>query len=197
VAAPEESLNAAVTLRMVNSGGQALLPGKVALFRDGAFLGMTDIDFIAEGEEFAVFLNVADQIKLARVLDRKASSVVRKTRTRMQVAFLVTVENLGATPATVHLADRVPVSEDRDIRVDQVEMTGPEPEPTPDGNGLVHWTVALQPKEKRTLRIAYRIEYPPTLVLQTHAPSADEEYAAPAAPAKRIHRQIMDLERML
>lgn len=202
VAAPEESLNAAQTLQMVNTGSQPLLPGKVSLYRDGGFLGMTDVDFVAEGEPFALFLGVADQIKLARVLDRKASSLVRRSRNRMNVAFLVTVENLGTTEATVHLADRVPVSEDRDIRVDQVEVDGGA---SPDADGLVHWTLTLAPRQKRTLRVAYRIEYPPTLVLAT-APSpgqgaqpssADIDLeAAPANSPERLRRQIKDLEQV-
>jgi uncharacterized protein (TIGR02231 family) len=196
VAAPEDSLNAALTLRMTNTGGAAILPGKVALFKDGAFLGMTDADFVAEGEEFSLFVGVADSIKLSRTLDRQASSIVRKTRTRMQVAFLVSVENLGATPATVNLADRVPVSEDRDIRIDQVTL---DPEATPDANGLVRWTLTLAPREKRTLRIAYRIEYPPTLVLQTRpepASPAAAKYPAPmpSDSPRDIRRKIIDLE---
>ena len=96
VAVPEQSLNAAHTLAMINSTGKSLLPGKVALYQDGAFLGMTDIDFIAAGEAFALFLRVADQIKLSRKLDRKHSSFVRKKRNKMQVAFIVTVENLSS-----------------------------------------------------------------------------------------------------
>ncbi|MFH2006623.1 MAG: hypothetical protein ABI333_08570, partial [bacterium] len=40
VAVPEQSLNAARTLEMTNSTGQSLLPGKVALYQDGAFPGM-------------------------------------------------------------------------------------------------------------------------------------------------------------
>ncbi len=41
IAAPEESLNAALTLKMTNPGAQPLLPGTVARYRDGAFLGVT------------------------------------------------------------------------------------------------------------------------------------------------------------
>src|SRR6185436_17620923 len=41
VAAPEQSLNAAQTLGMLNDSGQSLLPGTVALYQAGAFLGMT------------------------------------------------------------------------------------------------------------------------------------------------------------
>src|SRR6185436_13137558 len=88
VAVPEESLNAAVALQMVNKTQQPLLPGSVARYRDGAFLGMTDIDFVASDEDFSVFFSVADQIKITRELDRKQSSIVRDTKNRMQLSFV-------------------------------------------------------------------------------------------------------------
>ncbi|PIV99524.1 MAG: hypothetical protein COW42_10790, partial [Deltaproteobacteria bacterium CG17_big_fil_post_rev_8_21_14_2_50_63_7] len=74
---------------MTNSSDKPFLPGRVALYQDGAFLGMTDIDFIAAGENFALFLSVADHLKLSRTLDRKSSSLVRKKFNRMQVSFIV------------------------------------------------------------------------------------------------------------
>ncbi|MFW5740632.1 MAG: mucoidy inhibitor MuiA family protein, partial [Myxococcota bacterium] len=92
VAAPEESLNAALTLQMTNNSPQALLPGTVGRYRDGAFLGMTDVDFVAQGEKFSLFFSVADQVKLTRKLDRKHSSLVRRARNRMQLSFVTTVE---------------------------------------------------------------------------------------------------------
>lgn len=205
VAAPESSLNAARTLQMVNSSKQAFLPGKVALYQDGAFLGMTDIDFIAEGERFSLFLNVADQIKLARVLDKQQSSVVRKKRTRMQVAFIVTVENLSDKDTTLTLADRIPVSENRAIVISKVKIN---PAVKPDSKGILTWALTLKPKEVRTYRIQYQIEYPPTLILETKRNRIEAVPDSPS-PSRRKRRpkkkrrdynledDIFELENML
>jgi uncharacterized protein (TIGR02231 family) len=193
VAAPQVSLNAVRTLKMRNTGPQPLLPGALSIFHDGAFLGVTDVDFVAGGEEFAVFLGVADRIKLARVLDRKHSSLVRGRRTRMQVAFEVTVENLAAEAVTLGLTDRIPVSENKEVKISGVSV---EPEVRPDSQGLLAWQLKLAPREKRTLRIAYAIEYPPELV-QVERLRAN---AAPAAAApvdageSQVMQQIDDLE---
>lgn len=199
VAAPEQSLNAAHTLAMTNSTDQPFLPGKVARYQDGTFLGMTDIDFIAKGEEFSLFLSVADHIKLSRQLDRKLSTLVRKTRNQMQVVFIVTVENLSSETTTFTLADRVPVSENKDIRVDKISIT---PQVKPDSQGLLHWDLTLAPGAKREFRIAYQVEYPSELMLEASRRKAQEAAAeahtgrAPApSPAKsRIEDQILDLE---
>jgi hypothetical protein len=200
VAAPEQSLNAAHTLAMTNSTAQPFLPGKVARYQDGTFLGMTDIDFIAKGERFSLFLSVADHLKLSRQLDRKLSTLVRKTRNQMQVVFVVTVENLSSEETTFTLADRVPVSENKDIHIDKVSVT---PAVKPDSQGLLHWDLTLKPGAKREFRIGYQVDYPAELVLETNrrrakmaAPSdPDSPYPDSPAPAKsRIEDQIMDLE---
>lgn len=191
VAAPEQSLNAARTLAMVNATGQPLLPGKVALYQDGTFLGVTDIDFIASGEKFALFLGVADHLKLTRQLDRKQSTLVRKTRTQMQVMFIVTVENLAAVETTFTLADRIPVSENKEIKVDKVTIT---PATRPDSQGLLHWAVTLKPGEKREFRIGYQVEYPAELMIETHRRRM-ESPPSPSSPSKsRIEDQLLDLE---
>ncbi|MCE9580318.1 MAG: mucoidy inhibitor MuiA family protein [Deltaproteobacteria bacterium] len=195
VAAPEQSLNAARTLAMTNATGQPLLPGKVALYQDGTFLGLTDMDFISNGEKFSLFLSVADHLKLSRQLDRKQSTLVRKTRNQMQVMFIVTVENLSADPTTFTLADRVPVSENKEIKVDKISIT---PAVKPDSQGLLHWELTLKPGEKREFRIGYQVEYPAELVIETSRRRASEPAPAnnmPAAPSKtRIEDQIMELE---
>jgi len=205
VAVPEQSLNAARTLEMTNSTSQPLLPGKVALYQDGAFLGMTEINFIAKGERFALFLSVADHIKLSRKLDRKRSALVRRRRRRrnkMQVAFIVTLENLSSKPTVVALTDRVPVSENKAIKIDRVKISGGI---KPDSQGLLHWKLKLKPKEKRRFRIAYQVEYPSELVLQTRRslarPSSRVRRSRNRKPVRRrkykIGKQLLDLENML
>jgi uncharacterized protein (TIGR02231 family) len=211
VAVPEQSLNAARTLEMTNSTGQSFLPGKVALYQDGAFLGMTDIDFVAQDESFSLFLSVADHIKLSRKLDRKHSTLVRKKRNKMRVAFIVTVENLSSEVTTLTLADRIPVSENKAIRIDRVKIAGGV---KPDSQGLLRWALTLKPKEKRQFRIAYQVEYPSELVLETRrrrnrtsarkrssrtrTPATDRSSPSSPRPVERrkyeIGDQLLDLE---
>lgn len=195
VAAPEQSLNAAQTLEMLNESGQPLLPGNVALYQAGAFLGMTNLDFVADGEPFAVFLSVADQLKLSRALDKKHSALVRKQRTQMQLAFIVTVENLSSKATTLKLADRVPVSEDKDIVISGVKIS---PDAKPDSKGILRWPLTLQPKEKRKFEIQYQIEYPPTLVLEMKrqkAAEASPPAARPGSPAPAAPSRAYDLKK--
>lgn len=198
VAAPEQSLNAAEVVELVNEGGQSVLPGTVSLYHSGAFLGVTDVDFVADGERFSVFQGVADHLKLSRVLDKKRSAIVRKTRTQMQLAFVVTVENLSNKPSTLELADRLPVSEDKDVVVSGIKLS---PDAKPDSKGILRWPVTLQAKEKRTFQIQYTIEYPPTIVLemrknQPAAPSPMDSFGPARKRSFDVKQDIQQLEQM-
>jgi uncharacterized protein (TIGR02231 family) len=195
VAAPEQSLNAAITLDLRNETGQALLPGAVALYQGSSFLGMTNVDFVADGESFSMFLGVADQLKMSRALDRKHSALVRKARTQMALAFVVTVENLSGKPVSLTLADRVPVSEEREIVISNVKIS---PDVKADSKGILKWQLTLQPKEKRQIEIQYQIEYPPTLVVEMKRQQAAEPSpaarAAPRSPSE--HDLKKDIQRL-
>ncbi|MEM1034089.1 MAG: mucoidy inhibitor MuiA family protein [Myxococcota bacterium] len=191
VAAPEQSLNAALTLRMTNGVGQALLPGRVSRFYDGAFLGMTDLDFVAPGENFDVFFRVADQVKLTRELDRKMSSISRATRHRMKLSFVTTVENLGTRPVTMTLAERVPVSESSDIRVSRVVIT---PRVSPDVEGIARFDLSLAPGEKREVRVSYQVDYPPSLILDVKRRRKSEPLPAAPSRQRRLEEDLLDFE---
>jgi uncharacterized protein (TIGR02231 family) len=185
VAAPELSLNAVQTVDLTNGGAQPFLPGKVSIFLDGALVGTTEVEFVAPGEGFAMFLGVVDRVKLSRTLDKKSSSLTWSgKRKKMQTSFLVTVENLSDRPVTLQLADRIPVSDNDDIRVSGVRV---QPEVKPDAKGLLKWDVTLAAKEKREFRLEYMLTYPQDLQV---VPLKDGDNA----PAMELNKQIRDLE---
>jgi uncharacterized protein (TIGR02231 family) len=179
VAAPEISLNATRTAQLVHNGEQPILPGRVALFDNGAFIGYTEVDFVGSGEQFALFAGLVDDIKLSRTIDRAASRLRRgRKTTRVDVTFVVEVENLADRLQVVELADRVPVSDNKEIRVTGV---GISPETTPSSDGLLLWQLEIPAASKRTVTISYTVEYP------TGLPEVPLEQ-------ERLKRQLEELE---
>ena len=68
-------------------------------------------------------LTISIPFLVVRMLDREHSSLVRgRSRTKMVVAFDISVENLSDTGATLTVADRIPVSENKDIKVRGVDI---------------------------------------------------------------------------
>jgi uncharacterized protein (TIGR02231 family) len=195
VAAPEVSLNAAQAVDLVNTGKQPLLPGKVAIYMEGAFLGSTEVDFVAQGEAFGLFLGVADAVKLARTLDKKQSAFVSDgKRTRLQAAYRVTVENLSDKAVTLQLSDRVPVAETEEVRVRNIRIL---PETRPDEKGLLRWDVTLAPKQSREFHIEYTLDYPSDLPRRAAEEKADAKTGVPAPAQPSLKMQIQHLEKQL
>jgi uncharacterized protein (TIGR02231 family) len=187
LAAPELSLNAAHIVDLTNSTKQALLPGKVSLYLDGAFLGLTETDFVAPGESFSLYLGVAEEIKLSRTLDKKHSELKRSgQRTRIVASFLVSAENLSDHSVSVQLAERIPVSETDEIKVSGVKIS---PDGKPDAKGLLRWDLDLGPKKRREFRVEYTIEYPNDIIQRAAAAEAK-----PGAQQDMMMMRIKDLE---
>ena len=198
------SLNAVQTAELTNTSGQPLLPGKVCA--EGAFVGTTETEFVAPGENFSMFMGVADQLKLSRTLDQKRSSLTWSgKRKRMLAAFVVAVENLSEKPAAFQLADRIPVSETEDIRVMSVRL---QPEVKPDVKGLIKWDVTLPARTKREFRLEYTLDYPPELPQAQQVPQRswrERRSRGPWRPARphpdlvqqseSLYRQIDVLEK--
>ena len=197
VGVPEASLNVVRTADLVNETAQPILPGRVSLFDDGAFVGTSEFDFVAPGEKFATFLGMYDRLKLGRGLDRKRSAIERgHKRTSLSISYEVTAENLSDQPITVELADRVAVSQIDDIEVDDVEIPKGASQ---DADGVVKWTATIAPKQVGTWRIAYTLDYPNDLLArprQEIRPSKSmSPSAAPQAPS--LYDQIEQFEKSL
>lgn len=192
VAAPEVSLNAARTVDLVNAGRQPLLPGRVLLYVEGAFLGATETDFVAPGEAFPLFVGVADAVRLSRALDTRQSSLSWSgKRKRLQVVFLVGTENLSDAPVALQLADRIPVSETEDVRVNGVRI---QPAAEPDAKGVLRWNVSLAARERKEFRIEYTLDYPADYrrVTPANAPAQQEDLQIQGVPAAKGQPNMAD-----
>jgi uncharacterized protein (TIGR02231 family) len=196
VAVPEVSLNAVRVADLHNEGKAPILPGRAALFTEGAFVGASQLAFTAPGEAFSVFLGVDDRLKMERTLDKK-TSVLRRSgkRTEMALAFVLTAENLGNEPIVVEMAERIPVAQTNEIEIDDVELPR---KAKPDAHGVAHWTETIAPHAKVTWRVSYTLEYPSDYVARAKA-RRDDEAPSPAAPAAmpKMYERIDALEKAL
>jgi uncharacterized protein (TIGR02231 family) len=172
VAMPERSPCAFTRSRQVN-GGRPLLAGPVDLVRDHGQVGRTSVLYVAGGERFELGWGPDPELRLHREEERlrEEPGLLQSAKvTRVQV--VVRLSNLGATPRTVEVVERVPVSE-----LDKVEIVVTPPEgwspPTlateraagvelvtarsVDGDGLVRWQVTLPPRGRRMVALEYRV----------------------------------------
>jgi uncharacterized protein (TIGR02231 family) len=121
---PSASEAAYVEAHVVNAEEFPLPAGEVFLFRDGAFSGTARIETVAPGEAFDLGFGADDAVKVKRIpveprktegqgLDQSTKTVDYKTTVKNRHDFRVVV------------VDRIPVSENEEVRVETLDRTTP------------------------------------------------------------------------
>ncbi|OAF08449.1 hypothetical protein AYJ54_15265 [Bradyrhizobium centrolobii] len=141
-----------------------LLPGKVAIYRDGIFVGRGKISASAREETVRLGFGADDKVKIERaVLKRNEGSagLLVTTSKTDERAFKTTVRNGHDFPIRVAIEDQLPVSENEDIIVEMLPSTTP---PTAsnirDKRGVLEWSFDAKPGEVKDINFAWRIRWP-------------------------------------
>ncbi|MBI5262380.1 MAG: mucoidy inhibitor MuiA family protein [Bradyrhizobium sp.] len=140
-----------------------LLPGRVAIYRDGAFVGRSRITPAGKNETVRLGFGADDKVKIERsVVKRNEGStgllVTSKTDER---SFKTTIRNGHDFPVRVAIEDQLPVSENEEIVVEMLPLTTP---PTTtnlrDKRGVLEWAFDAKPGEVRAIDFAWRVRWP-------------------------------------
>jgi uncharacterized protein (TIGR02231 family) len=140
-----------------------LLPGRIALYRDGVFVGRGRMVLTAKDETVRLGFGIDDQIKVARALVRKneGSTGLISTSKTDEREFKITVRNGHATPIRVTVEDQLPVSEIDDVKVDMLPSTTPPTErDTRDRRGILGWSFVDAPGEMREITLGWSVRWP-------------------------------------
>jgi uncharacterized protein (TIGR02231 family) len=162
-AAPALDETAYLTAAFVNEGAAALLPGEVALNRDGVFVGRARLKAAAPGEAVELGFGADDAVKVTRVPVRRQASepgFLGQTRSDER-EFRTTVRNGHAGPIRVTILDRVPYSESGQITVELLPATTAASQAqVGDRRGVMAWSADYAPGETRAFTLAYRLRWP-------------------------------------
>ena len=141
-----------------------LLPGKVAIYRDGAFVGHGQIAVSARDEIVRLGFGADDKVKIERaVLKRKEGSagLIVATSKTDERSFKTTARNGHDFPIKVAIEDQLPVSENDEILVEMLSSTTP---PTAsnihDKRGVLEWAFQAEPGEVKEINFAWRMRWP-------------------------------------
>ena len=146
---------------LVNRAPYPLLPGELDAFRGGGLMARYQLERVAEGEPFHLTFGVDESVRVKRVV---VAEVQRDTgfaggthRFRYQYRF--ELANYYAHEQPLEIADHVPVSELKDVKVVIDPKTSGSYELRGD-DGIVTWKVGLRAGEKRTLELAFHVDAP-------------------------------------
>ena len=161
--APSVDPIAYIEAHFVDSEDAPILPGKVALTRDGAFVGEGRVGFVAPGDGVDLGFGGDDKVKVDRApTNRKENEPTWYNQTKIETReFVTSVKNLHAFPVKVQLIDRMPTSENTAIVVELTPATTPPTDKqVGDKRGVMSWTLDLKPGEGKDVRFAYRMKWP-------------------------------------
>ncbi|CUT13371.1 Aspartate ammonialyase EC 4311 [Bradyrhizobium sp.] len=142
----------------------SLLPGKVAIYRDGTFVGRGKLSASAKDDIVRLGFGADDKVRIERaVLKRNEGSagLLVTTSKTDERAFKTTIRNGHDFPIKVAIEDQLPVSESEDILVEMLPATTP---PTAsnirDKRGVLEWSFDAKPGEIKDINFAWRIRWP-------------------------------------
>jgi uncharacterized protein (TIGR02231 family) len=140
-----------------------LLPGRIALYRDGIYVGRSQMKLVPKEETVRLGFGADEKINITRALVRKiegSTGIISSAKTDER-EFKITVRNGHATPVAVSIEDQMPVSEIADVQVELLSTTTPPSERDPrDRRGVLVWNFDAAPGEARDIKLAWRVRWP-------------------------------------
>lgn len=141
-----------------------LLPGTMSLFRDGAFIGDSEMNFLRPNAKLHLSFGQDDKILVKHTIaDFEEDNGGRISRNnKITIRTAAAVQNLHKEPLKIAVYDFLPVARNSDIAVKITkDKTTAGYETDPDGKvGVIKWESVYQPQEQKTVDYGYTITYP-------------------------------------
>ncbi|MFD3494222.1 DUF4139 domain-containing protein [Streptomyces sp. NPDC058690] len=152
------------TLVLSNATDQALLAGPVEVTVDDDFLLTAALPTLAPGGVRRVGLGPAEGIRVTRRTNlHESTSGLRNNTTVLDHRVHVELANRLARPVTVEVRERVPVTSDPDVRIEErADWTAPDEGAGPDRHapGTRVWRLELPAGDTAALDGGYEIRIP-------------------------------------
>ncbi|WP_051950919.1 DUF4139 domain-containing protein [Actinacidiphila yeochonensis] len=157
------------TVDLTNTSPHALLAGPVDVLVDGRFVLTAPLPTLAPGQRESVGLGVAESVQaVRRARVHESTAGLRGGTTVLDHRVEVELANRLPYPVVVEVRERVPVSTDKDVRIEphRAEPAWEQPSEQllgPDGTpvlGARVWRVPLEPGRTAVLKGGYELRVP-------------------------------------
>jgi uncharacterized protein (TIGR02231 family) len=140
----------------------AYLPGAIALFRDGTFIGTGQLPLLAPGQEQEIGFGADDSVRVryATVEDKRGETGLISSQQTDTRAFRISVKNLHERAIAISVQDTIPTSRQQDIKVELTGKTPPTRRDVDDKRGVLAWEALVQPDEERQIEFGFRVSWP-------------------------------------
>jgi len=141
-----------------------LLPGRVAIYRDGVFVGRGQMAGAGKDETVRLGFGADDKVKIERSVVKRnegSAGLIVTTSKTDERSFKTSVRNGHDFPIKIAIEDQLPVSENEDIVVEMLQATtAPTATNLRDKRGVLEWVFEAKPGEVRDIAFAWRVRWP-------------------------------------
>ncbi|MBD6619226.1 mucoidy inhibitor MuiA family protein [Komarekiella sp. 'clone 1'] len=143
--------------------GATLLPGKANIFRDNVFVGTTNLENIAPGQEFKLNLGIDEGLKIERdLVERQVDKRLISNQRRTTYGYRLVITNLLNQETNLKLTEQLPISRTEQIKVRLIRSN---PQIQLGEMGILEWELTLPPQERREVYYQFAVEHPPELTV--------------------------------
>ena len=150
-------------------GEAPLLPGPVALFRDGGFVGRSHLELLRPGEQVKLSFGQDNRVEVDYRLEqgeRSEQGIINKDQ-RIERRYIAEITNHHGRAIEITLLDQLPVPRDERIKVEALKgSTAPSERDVRKRKGVLAWRFLYEPGGTRTIRFGYSVTHPKDTVVQ-------------------------------
>ena len=156
--APLLSENVFLTAKIKEWTKYDLLPGDASIYTEGSYAGTTYINPYQTDEELVISMGIDNNLVIERkqINNLKDKSLLGTTRI-VDRNYEITLRNNKAIDADVKIYDRVPVSQNKEIKVEKANVDNADYK---EDTGILFWKVNILSKGLIKKRLSYQIKYP-------------------------------------
>ncbi len=157
-AVPKADKDAFLQAMITNWEDLNLMPGTTNIFYEGTYVGQGTLDVRNTRDTMTISLGRDKKIvvKKERNTSRRSVKTIG-TNVREEFAYTITVRNARKEPINIIIQDQQPVSNDKDIVLEDIENGSAEYNAT---TGMLKWTLTLTPNETKKVDFGFTVKYP-------------------------------------
>ncbi|MDP6342519.1 MAG: mucoidy inhibitor MuiA family protein [Alphaproteobacteria bacterium] len=163
LAVPKLQPHAYLYGKVAYDGAEPLLPGVVAIYRDGTYVGRGRLPTLRPGQKVNLSFGIDDRVRVSRrqQTGQRSHAGLFNDRRRHERRYLLQIANHHARPMRITVQDQLPTPRDGRIEVELLDDTTPPSErDVDDRRGVLAWSHDYAPGEERTLRFGFAILHP-------------------------------------
>nr|WP_321235375.1 mucoidy inhibitor MuiA family protein [uncultured Psychroserpens sp.] len=157
-AAPVLNENVFLTAKIDDWEQYNLLPAEANVYFEGSYSGKTNINPQSTTEELTISLGVDPNVVVKRTQPRdfKKNAFIGSNRI-ISKHYEIELKNNKSSAIDLVLYDRIPISQNKDIKIDNIETGTSEYD---DKKGILKWKLNLPANDKDVHKFSYTVKYP-------------------------------------